>query len=436
MDRKMIIVIADLNILFFMFHKYIFVFFDFNSAESDLAYEITFKTDEKMLNLKIGYDFVPDLKSCSKQIKSEIVFVGFGRTDNGYNDLEGINIKNKTILYYNSPPKYFSKEQKKQWSRGFSKTNFYKRIIDNNALGIISITPVHDRVRIVSAYKKNYFSQWNKQKSLPIIKLSNELFYELLEMNNIDTNKFTNLINDLNKNINFEISNCSVDFNINVEYQYKKVDNIYSFIRGKDTSQTVIIGAHYDHLPPKSYKENRDSIRNGADDNASGVSLLLELSKNYSLSRSIPECNIAFIYFNAEESHFMGSKYFIENLPLDFGLIKAMINLDMVGRLKQDSLFIDYFSSSLDWIDIIESIPNESLKLNFIDRKISTDNFYFYKEKIPTILFTTGLHEDLHKPSDEFNKINLNGMVDIFKVVKQTIDATVKYDSLTFNLDY
>ncbi len=257
-----------------------------------------------------------------------------------------------------------------------------------------------------------------------------------MELANIDYNNFQKMITNLYNNINFEFNNCLIDLDVKVDYQYKKVDNLFSFIKGKDTTQTLVIGAHYDHVPPKKYIDNPDSIRNGADDNASGVALLLELSKYYLLNQNTPVCNIAFIYFNAEESSMLGSKYFIKNKPSKFNNIKAMINLDMVGRMKNDFLYIGYTDSSDDWMKIINKIVTNRIHIQKLHSDNRCDNSSFCDAEIPNILFTTGIHEDLHKPTDECHKINFSSMNEIFEIIKHTIDETVKYDLLEYNKDF
>ncbi len=116
--------------------------------------KISFITDSTTKEYKIGIDFITDLKSSSKKLQAEIVFVGFGRTENGYNDFKNIDIKNKIVFYFISPLPSFSKEKKKIWAKGFSKKKFYEKIYRDGALGIIYIAPKHNSKHIRTAFKK------------------------------------------------------------------------------------------------------------------------------------------------------------------------------------------------------------------------------------------------------------------------------------------
>ena len=111
---------------------------------------------------------------------------------------------------------------------------------------------------------------------------------------------------------------------------------IYYRIKGKNAKETIVIGAHHDHIGISNNSVKNDSIFNGADDNASGCCMVLELASYYSTNK--PPCNLLFITFGAEEMGLLGSKHFLNNSSDQIDNIKAMINFDAIGKLKNDSL--------------------------------------------------------------------------------------------------
>lgn len=203
----------------------------------------------------------------------------------------------------------------------------------------------------------------------------------------------------------------------------------------------IIIGAHYDHIGKGEYGNSRyegktEKIHYGADDNASGVALMIEVAKNL---RGIgyDQHNYVFVAFDAEELGLLGSKYFMEDLPVPKEKIKAMINFDMVGRLNEEDggLQINGVGSALEWeamlTTVSEATPTQ-IKLG-TSALGASDHTPFYLDSIPVLHFFTGLHSDYHKPSDTPDKINYNGMITVAKVVLSLIEQLeLQQAALTF----
>lgn len=206
---------------------------------------------------------------------------------------------------------------------------------------------------------------------------------------------------------------------------YSKVDlqNVFWVIEGKRKSEFVIVGAHYDHLGIGE-AVNGDSIYNGADDNASGVSAVLQIAKAFVESGQQPERTIIFAFWDGEESGLLGSEYFMLNCS-DPSQIKAYLNFDMIGRNKDDAnpehvvfFYTESHPAFGEWLrnDILDY--GLSLKPNYRpwDKPVSgSDNGSFAKRDIPVLWYHTDGHPDYHKPSDHVDKINWHKLVDITK---------------------
>ncbi|TXJ24769.1 MAG: M28 family peptidase [Chitinophagaceae bacterium] len=197
---------------------------------------------------------------------------------------------------------------------------------------------------------------------------------------------------------------------------------------------TVVLGAHFDHL---GYGEDGNSmlrtgeklIHNGADDNASGTAALLELAKRLK-GRKDKSSNYLFLAFSGEELGLFGSKYFTEHPTVDLSTINYMINMDMVGRLNDSThiLTIGGYGTSPQWATVINT---QDKKLPFgikIDSSGSgpSDHTSFYRKDIPVLFFFTGQHKDYHRPSDDADRINYVGELQVINYIESIIDKLNK----------
>jgi arginine utilization protein RocB len=189
-------------------------------------------------------------------------------------------------------------------------------------------------------------------------------------------------------------------------------NNVIGFIDNKAES-TVIIGAHFDHLgfggEGSLYRDSIKAIHNGADDNASGVAILLNLAAKMK-GKNIKN-NYLFMAFSGEEMGLLGSNYFVKNPTIDTKKVSYMINMDMVGRLKKDSALAVYGTGTSPIFKQTLKSHNEKFKLIQQESGVGpSDHTSFYLNDIPVLHFFTGQHEDYHKPGDDSEKLNYEGM--------------------------
>ena len=225
--------------------------------------------------------------------------------------------------------------------------------------------------------------------------------------------------------------------------------NVIGYINN-GAATTVILGAHYDHL---GYGEDGNSmirnfdtpmIHNGADDNASGTSALIELARKLKSSKATNN-NYLFIAFSGEELGLFGSKYFTENPTIDLKTVNYMINMDMVGRLNDSSkvVTIGGYGTSPAWSSVINKeyfassdavktkVPSLTIKFDSSGTGPS-DHTSFYRKDIPVLFYFTGLHTDYHKPSDDADKINYTGEQIIIQHIYQLIESLNDKGKLAF----
>jgi len=236
----------------------------------------------------------------------------------------------------------------------------------------------------------------------------------------------------------------AVGATVSLTHNKVSTQNIVAMLSGTDpefNNEFIVIGAHYDHLGmggtgSGSRTPDNLAIHHGADDNASGVAGLIELAAAFSNKNIVPKRNIIFIAFGAEEMGLIGSKYFVDNLPMADANIKAMINLDMIGRLTDDPVLnVGGTGTARQFDDILNKLEQD--RVFTLNRQPDgygpSDHAAFYAASIPVLFITTGPHEDYHTPEDTWDKVNHTGMVKIKDFVFDVASYLADMDeSLTF----
>ncbi|GIX03699.1 MAG: aminopeptidase [Planctomycetaceae bacterium] len=210
------------------------------------------------------------------------------------------------------------------------------------------------------------------------------------------------------------------------------VANVIGVLEGQGplAQETIVIGAHYDHLGrggANSLAPGSQEIHNGADDNASGTVALLELARRFAARRSVPR-RLVFIAFTAEEMGLLGSAHYVKEPIFPLEQTIAMFNLDMVGRLQDNKLMVYGSGTSTRWKDLITRCNQATqFQLGWHPEGFGpSDHSSFYGKKIPVIHLFTGLHPDYHKPSDDWDKLNYEGMVRVIELMECLIADTMQ----------
>ncbi len=214
----------------------------------------------------------------------------------------------------------------------------------------------------------------------------------------------------------------------------RPTQNVVALLRGRDPAlrdEYIVIGAHFDHLGRSPMfaldPEAGDAIRNGADDNASGTAAVLDLA--WILAANPPRRSVIFVNFSAEELGVLGSSWFVNHSPVPLGSIVAMLNFDMVGRLRNDKLIVYGTSTATELKGIVDSANAVAGSAMFRisgggDGYGPSDQSSFYAKDIPVLHFFTDLHDDYHRATDDADKINAGGearVVDLALRVAQAV---------------
>jgi len=230
----------------------------------------------------------------------------------------------------------------------------------------------------------------------------------------------------------------TIDAQLSVEPKIRKSKNVVGYF-DNNAQFTVIIGAHFDHLGfgedgNSMIRAGQPSIHNGADDNASGTSAMVELAFQLQGNKA-KHYNYLFIGFSAEELGLNGSKYYVENPTISLNSVNYMINMDMVGRMNDSTktITIGGYGTSPSWQNMIASVKKKRFSVKFDSSGTGpSDHTSFYRKDIPVLFFFTGLHTDYHKPSDDAEKINYVGMAQIVRFIQEMIENDRTPNKLVF----
>ena len=379
---------------------------------------------------KIKKDFIPIGWSGNGNIDDKVVFVGYGFDIDdslSWNDYINVNVKNKWVLMFLNGPDGNSPHS----PYGYHK-KLYNKVIAARDRGVGGILFMEREEKENNKLKPLVYRQSASSAGLPIIQITHAV------ANNIINDK-DKTVTDLRSKIDQELASFSFELDrkvsarVNLKFEKETATNVIGFIEGSDpilNKEYIIIGAHYDHLGYGGHMSgslNPDSmqIHNGADDNASGIAGILELSHKLMTNKKLLGRSIIAICFDAEEKGLLGSKFYTQTPTKDLEQTAIMINMDMIGRLNEKPITVGGVGSAKTLSETIEVVQkNHTLK---IDKNISgmdfgrSDHASFYREDIPVLFFFTGAHQDYHKPSDDWDKIDYQGEKEVLNFVYDLI---------------
>ncbi|MCY7420997.1 MAG: M28 family peptidase [Chitinophagaceae bacterium] len=223
----------------------------------------------------------------------------------------------------------------------------------------------------------------------------------------------------------------NINMNVSVKYAKSYGSNVVGYINN-EAPTTVVLGAHYDHLGT-STKNFGDSIYNGADDNASGTAGLIEIARALKNSGS-KKNNFLFIAFSAGEIDRLGSKYWLEN-PVGISNINYMVNFDMIGRYDDSrSLTVGGAGTSALWSKLLMAANDNSVRIKIDTTTIGQgDHTSFISKEIPSLYFFTGSHSDYRQPTDEADKLNVEGEYKIISFVQRVLETADAQGKIAFS---
>jgi hypothetical protein len=420
--------------------------------------------------LTLADEWMPLGFSSNGQVNGWMVFVGFGITaaELNHNDYDGIDVSGKIALALagtpdgENPHGNFARYEDVRW----------KAIAARNAGAKALIVVARETNFKEDRLAKLRYDNSGGNTGLPVIVISRQTVDKLLgvpalsQMEQIAASK---------KQATTQIISGSFEISTDIIRRESPSFNVIGILPGSDPklkSEAIVIGAHYDHLGlggEGSLAPREGQIHHGADDNASGVAGLIELARMLSTQNQKPRRTIVFIAFSGEEEGLIGSSYYVNHPVVPLANTVAMINMDMIGRLKDQNLIVGGVGTASEWRSLIDAdnslqgmtvtansagavSANLDLNLPIVvgangrpvvtldpSRKFMltlnedgfgpSDHSSFYARQVPVLFFWTGTHNDYHKPSDTADKINYEGearIVSFVAYIVRDIDKTDK----------
>ncbi|HSF57836.1 MAG TPA: M20/M25/M40 family metallo-hydrolase [Candidatus Binatia bacterium] len=381
--------------------------------------------------LKLNEDWVPLGLSGSGRAEGDIVFAGYGITakEYGYDDYAGIDAKGKVVLVlrYEPPPK----DEKSPFQKAPRYSNHAtlrakaNNARDHGAVGMILVDLSHsgdEQKELLSTLG----SLWRGGNRLLAAQVKRGAIEEWLDERGISLKSLKEKIDREGKPASQPLPAVQVTLEVNLEEVRQRTENVIGILPGSDPTlkdENIVIGAHYDHVGFGHYG-TRDShtsgrIHYGADDNASGTAVLLQLAERLSRAQFKPARTVVFAAFSAEELGLHGSRQYVNYPSVPLSSTKAMVNLDMVGRLRDKRLTVFGTRSARGLSAIVlEEAQKLGLQVTESDGIGRSDHMSFYNKQIPALHLFTGSHADYHRPSDTWEKLNIEGMARVTELVQ------------------
>ena len=418
---------------------------------NELVFTGTANGKPSSTSLTLGKEFTPISLSSSGTFDLPLVFVGYGITSEeaGYDDYAGLDVTGKAVIVLRHEPERGNSESAfngaKNSEHGYISTKI-TNAVDHGAAAIILCTDEFEISRQATGSDRSEQASSTStqpdpllkfrirsslgERRLPVVHCQRAVVDQIVEA------ALGRKLNDLEELINKsltphsrELSDWRVGGQVSILRKGRSLKNVVGVLeaKGPQAKETVILGAHYDHLGLGGWGSlsfgSENQIHNGADDNASGTAVLIEVARQLTSRRESLSRRIIFIAFTAEEMGLVGSEHYVRDplVPLDDTV--AMVNLDMVGRLRKNRLTISGMGTSSFFAPLINRLDD---KHDFVVTKQQggygpSDHASFYGAGIPVMHFFTGLHGNYHRPSDDFETLNLKGMRRIALMVTDVI---------------
>jgi len=380
--------------------------------------------------LSLEEDWNPLGLSASGHSAGSVVFVGYGITvkDYGYDDYAGVDVKGKIAiaLRYEPPPKDNKSPFRKapRYSTYATLRAKASNARDHGAVGLVlvDLEPPREGTRELISTNRS-FARTNN--GILAAQVKRQVLEKWLVGQRVSLPDLKEKIDRYEKPASMEFPGLKVSLTVTLEPVRQQTENVVGILPGSDPklkNESVVIGAHYDHLGLGHFgildPSAEGQIHHGADDNASGTSVLLGVAEQMTRITPKPDRTVIFAAFSGEELGLLGSRHYIEHPAMPLASTKVMLNMDMVGRLRDNRLTVFGAHSGNELSQIVqENAHRLGLEITESDSVGRSDHMSFYNRKIPVLHFFTGSHSDYHRPSDTWDKVNAQGMSRVAELV-------------------
>ena len=376
--------------------------------------------------LQLNKDFVPFNFSSSGKASGQVVFAGYGITapEYNYDDYAGVDVRDKFVLVLAHEPQEYDDKSVFEGKVYTDHSQAYSKAANARRHGARGVILVIDRVNHKDQRDElEIFGSADgpADAGIPFLQVTEAVAEPWIRAAGKDLAATESAINSDLKPRSFALPGVEVREGVDIERSVKTVHNVIGYLPG-ETADYIIIGAHYDHLGLGEHfsmaPAMAGTVHPGADDNASGTAGVLELAQYFTAQPKMKR-GILFMTYAGEELGLLGSGYYANHpiLPLDHAV--AMLNMDMIGRVRDDKLYIGGAATGTTFrADLDQLVSGTGFRVDYSDSGYgSSDHTSFTAKQVPVLFFFSGLHGDYHKPSDTWDKIDAPAAVRVLQLV-------------------
>lgn len=401
--------------------------------------------DQAPQSLILGEDYSSLMVSTSKRLQGRMVFVGYGITDRkrDYDDYANIDVRGKVVVMLRHEPRGPMADRVFDGPELTQQSYLLEKIANAYSHGAIAIVLCTDRVALqaegddpAEAHRDELLNveltTGIGTETLPVIHCRREFVNRWVQAAlSRDLDSIEAAIERRVKPQSAELTGITLNATVAMTRPGRTLRNVVGSLpgAGRLAEEAVVVGAHYDHLGRGGWGSlaigATDEVHNGADDNASGTAVMMEVARMLASRSATQRRQVIFIAFSGEELGLYGSKRYVEDPLVPLNRTVAMLNLDMVGRLRNETCTVYGTGTAAEWPSWLLTVA-ETQGLKIISKPSGfgpSDHTTFHEYGIPVLHFFTGFHNDYHRPGDDAEKLNIVGMRQITHLVTDLVST-------------
>lgn len=398
--------------------------------------------------LTMGTHYTSIMAARTGRIKLPVVFAGFGITapSVSYDDYEDLTVNGAAVVILRHCPAVIRKEGDRLARHSWIRTKI-RNAVEHGARAVLLCNDLSELDRIRNELKldpeksepllRAELTPETPADGVPTIHCRRSVLKPSLLEAGLELDAVEKRINSTSKPQSRRLEKMRLSAIVSRARTGRKLKNVLALLAGKSelASETIVLGAHYDHLGRGGWGSlalgANDEIHNGADDNASGTAVMIEVARQLAARKAPLKRSVLFIAFSGEELGLIGSKRYVRDPLIPMSQTIAMLNLDMVGRLRKEQLTVYGTGTSPAWPRLLNA-KAKPLGLQIASRPGGfgpSDHASFYEKGVPVLHFFTGFHPQYHRPADDVELLNIEGMRQIASLVSSMIVEIAESDA-------
>jgi aminopeptidase YwaD len=383
---------------------------------------LKFKELHETRALVSGKDYQPLSFSSSGELHAPVVFAGYGITDKkeNYDDYDGLDVTGKFVLLLRHEPRESPHKEHAPFAEKAVNAKMH------GARGVILVNDTDHHEGTADDLGKLSDSAGPKDAGVLFVRVRSEIAEGWLKAEGRDLHAIAKEIETDGHSHSFALAKLTVDLSVDVRVETKTAHNVAAYLPG-ETDEFVVVGAHYDHLGLGDEHSLSPSligtVHPGADDNASGTAGVIELAR-WATRQPKPKRGILFLTFAGEELGLLGSEWFVNHPTYPLEKAVAMINMDMIGRIREGKIYLSGSGTGSTFPKLLEDVkPPTPLQIDLAEKAGygSSDHTSFTTKGVPVLFFFSGLHADYHKTTDTADKIDSADAVKLLDYIASLI---------------